>query len=87
VKEFQIKSLLNTRAIAITKEGVLVEESGAERVVPADTVILAIPRKSRQQLINDLEFVSDELYAIGDAVKPRSMHNAIRDGYLTGIRI
>jgi 2,4-dienoyl-CoA reductase-like NADH-dependent reductase (Old Yellow Enzyme family)/thioredoxin reductase len=87
VKEFQIKSLLNTRAIAITKEGVVVEENGAERVVPADSVILAIPRKSRQQLINDLEFVSDELYAIGDAVKPRSMHNAIRDGYLTGIRI
>ncbi len=87
VKEFQIKSLLNTRAVAVTKEGVLVEEDGAERVVPADTIILAIPRKSRQQLINDLEFVSDELYAIGDAVKPRSVHNAIRDGYLTGIRI
>jgi len=49
--------------------------------------ILALPRKSRQQLLNDLEFVCDELYVIGDAVKPRSMHNAIREGYLIGIRI
>ena len=43
VKEFQIKSSLSTRAIAITKEGVVMEENGAERVVPADTVILSIP--------------------------------------------
>lgn len=87
VKELQIKTLLNARARAITAEGVLVAENGRETLVPADTVILAIPRKARQQLINDLEFVSDELYSIGDAVKPRSMHNAIRDGYLIGIRI
>jgi len=88
VREFQIKTLLNTRVKEITEEGVLVEEAGgSERLVPAETVILAIPRKSRQQLLTDLEFFCDELYIIGDAVKPRSMHNAIREGYLIGIRI
>jgi len=88
VKELHIKTLTNTRAKEITAEGVLVADNdGHEVLLPADTVILAIPRKSRQQLINDLEFVSDELYAIGDAIKPRSMHNAIRDGYLIGMRI
>ena len=68
-------------------DGVLVEEDGARRMLPADTVIISIGRKSRQQLITDLEFVCDELYTVGDAIKPRSMHNAIRDGYLIGIRI
>ena len=88
VRELQIHALLNTRAKEITEEGVVVEEEGgSERLVPADTVILAIPRKARQQLLTDLEFVCDELYMIGDAVKPRSMHNAIREGYLIGIRI
>jgi len=88
VRELQIHALLNTRAKEVTEEGVVVEEeAGSERLVPADTVILAIPRKARQQLLTDLEFVCDELYAIGDAVKPRSMHNAIREGYLIGIRI
>ncbi len=88
VRELQIQALLNTRAKEITEQGVVVEEAGgSERLVPADTVILAIPRKPRQQLLNDLEFVCDELYVIGDAVKPRSMHNAIREGYLIGIRI
>ena len=88
VRELQIHALLNTRAKEVTEEGVVVEEeAGSERLVPADTVILAIPRKARQQLLTDLEFVCDELYAVGDAVKPRSMHNAIREGYLIGIRI
>ncbi|MCZ6750696.1 MAG: hypothetical protein O7E51_02575 [Acidobacteria bacterium] len=50
-------------------------------------MILAIPRRPCQQLFTDLEFVCDELYAVGDAGKPRSSHNAIREGYLIGIRI
>jgi 2,4-dienoyl-CoA reductase (NADPH2) len=88
VKELQIRTLLNTHAKEITEAGVLaVDAGGAERLVPADTVILALPRSPRQQLLTDLEFVCDELYVIGDAVKPRSMHNAIREGYLIGIRI
>ncbi|MBI2364751.1 MAG: FAD-dependent oxidoreductase [Deltaproteobacteria bacterium] len=88
VKELQIQTLLNTHAKEITEAGVLaVDAQGAERLVPADTVILALPRSPRQQLLTDLEFVCDELYVIGDAVKPRSMHNAIREGYLIGIRI
>ena len=88
VRELEIETLLNTRVKEITEEGVVVEEAGGcERSVPADTVVIAIPRKPRQQLLTDLEFVSDELYVIGDAVKPRSMHNAIREGYLIGIRI
>jgi hypothetical protein len=48
----------------------VVEENGmGEKLVPADTVILAIPRRPRQQLLTDIEFVCDELYMIGDAVK------------------
>jgi 2,4-dienoyl-CoA reductase (NADPH2) len=88
VRELQIQTLMNAQAKEITEEGVRVEEKdGSERLVPADTVIIAIPRQPRQQLLTDLEFVCDELYVVGDAVKPRSMHNAIREGYLIGIRI
>ena len=72
----------------VREGGGLVEGAGgSERLVAAETVILAIPRKPRQQLLIDLEFFCDELYIIGDAVKPRSMHNAVREGYLIGIRI
>lgn len=87
VKELHIEPALNARATEITEKGVLVEQEGQQKLLPADTVVVAIPRKPRQKLLADLEFVCDELYAIGDAVKPRSIHNAIRDGYMIGIRI
>jgi 2,4-dienoyl-CoA reductase (NADPH2) len=88
VRELDIQTLLNTQVKEITEEGVVIEEAGGSvRLVAADTVVLAIPRQPRQQLLTDLEFVCDELYTVGDAVKPRSMHNAVREGYLIGIRI
>jgi 2,4-dienoyl-CoA reductase (NADPH2) len=88
VKELHIETLLNARVKGITREGVIAEAAdGSGRFVPADTVVVALPRKPRQDLLTELEFVCDELYIIGDAVKPRSMHNAIREGYLIGIRI
>ena len=88
VRELGIQTLLNTRVQEITDEGVIVADAGgAETLLPADTVVLAISRRSCQRLLSELEFFCDELYAIGDAVQPRSMHNAIREGYLLGIRI
>jgi 2,4-dienoyl-CoA reductase-like NADH-dependent reductase (Old Yellow Enzyme family)/thioredoxin reductase len=87
VKELEIQALLNTQATEIVPEGVWVDSGGQRRLLPADNVILAIPRRPCQQLLTDLEFVCDELYTVGDAIKPRSMHNAIREGYLVGIRI
>jgi 2,4-dienoyl-CoA reductase (NADPH2) len=58
-----------------------------EIVLPADSIIVAGPRESRQELINALEFSADEQYVVGDAVRPRAVHNAIRDGHLVGLRI
>jgi len=89
VKELNIKSFTSTRVKGlITDQGVLVEDTdGNETLLPADTVVIAGPRRSRQELVRSLEFVCDELYLIGDAVKPGSLHNAVRDGYLAGVRI
>jgi len=88
VKELNIDSFTSTRVKGLTDEGVLVEDTdGNETLLPADTVVIAGPRRSRQELVRSLEFVCDELYLIGDAVKPRSLHNAVRDGYLAGVRI
>ena len=53
----------------------------------ADSVILTIPRQTGKQLLVNLVLVCDELYSVRDAIKPRSQHNAMGDGYLLGIRI
>ena len=53
----------------------------------ADTIVQAGPRKAQQDLLGLLEFSVDEIYIIGDAVRPRSIHNAIHEGFKLGARI
>jgi 2,4-dienoyl-CoA reductase (NADPH2) len=88
VKEYAIATLTNAIVKEIrADEVVVVDADGQECKLVADSVIAAGPRESRQELINALEFSADEQYVVGDAVRPRSVHNAIREGHLVGLRI
>ena len=88
VKEYGIETVTKAGVEAITAEGVtVVDDTGARRTIAADSVIAAGPRRSRQDLIETLEFSGDELYVAGDVVRPRSVHNAVREGFLVGVRI
>jgi len=88
VKEYGIETLTSARVKDIANGSVrVVDGSGQETLIPADTVVVAGPRQSRQELMSALEFIVDELYVIGDAVRPRSVHNAIHEGYRVGVRV
>lgn len=88
VKEYGIATVTKATVEAITPGGVtVVDDTGARRTLPADTVVAAGPRRSAQDLIEALEFSGDELYIAGDVIRPRSVHNAVREGFLVGVRI
>jgi 2,4-dienoyl-CoA reductase (NADPH2) len=88
IKEYGIEVVTKARVEAVTPEGVaLLGESNERRFIPADSVIAAGPRRPVQELAGLLELSTDELYIVGDAVRPGSVHNAIRDAFLVGVRI
>ncbi len=88
VREYGIETVTKVRVEAITPEGVtVVDDKGGRRIIAADTVIAAGPRRSAQDLLETLEFCGDEMYFAGDVVRPRSVHNAVREGFLVGVRI
>jgi 2,4-dienoyl-CoA reductase (NADPH2) len=60
---------------------------GKEVIVNADVIIRAGPRQSSQELERQLRDLCDELYLIGDAVIPRSLTEAIHEGYKLGTRL
>jgi 2,4-dienoyl-CoA reductase (NADPH2) len=66
---------------AVTNEGVLVEKDGTQTLLPADTVVLAIGAKANNQLAGELEGKVKELHVIGDALRPRKLTEAIREGF------
>lgn len=77
-----------TNPLEVTGKGLLLkDEKGDQRLIEAETIIIAGPRKSKQELSSMLEYLCDELYMVGDAIQPRFIINAIHEGYRLGARL
>jgi len=61
--------------------------TGGERVMEADTVVLATGYRADDSLYRALKGQVDELYAIGDCYAPRRALDAIHEGYNTAFKI
>lgn len=76
---------LNTKAVEITAEGVVVETSSGEReTVPADTVFSAVGLRPRTDVWEELAGTAPFVYPIGDCVQPAQMFQALSQGHFTG---
>lgn len=81
VKQFGIETITNAK-IEFKNDSIIINNE----IKNPDSIIVASPRKPIQNLFK-LEFYFDEIYIIGDAIMPRSLHNAIHEGFKLGIRI
>jgi 2,4-dienoyl-CoA reductase-like NADH-dependent reductase (Old Yellow Enzyme family)/thioredoxin reductase len=76
---------------AITNEGVIVKEQewgGRFRLLGGDTVVFALGLRADNRLNLLLgKGVAQKIYRIGDCVRPRSILEAIHEGYRVGIDI
>ncbi len=74
------------RPVEIKDEEIVYEDvrSGEKKSVSCDTVVFAKDRQSVCELKDDLEKNGFEVYVIGDAVSPRKLPEAIREGALVG---
>jgi len=82
-----VKMLVNTKALAINNEGVIVERFGENEILKADTIVLAVGYKPRQELVQNLDVDKIEFYQIGDCTKPRTIMEAIEEGNRVGFAI
>ncbi len=65
----------------VNEKGVLVKKDGEETLLPADTVVLATGAVANNPLEEELKGRVNELHVIGDALKPRKLTEAIREGF------
>jgi len=71
-----VQMLTNAKVAKITERGVVLENGD---VIEADTVVLAVGTVPNNELIDQLEGVVPELYAIGDCVEPRKAFEAVHE--------
>jgi 2,4-dienoyl-CoA reductase (NADPH2) len=76
-----------TTAVRIIPEGLEVETEDGSDFLPADFIVIAAGSKSENHLIVDSKDLVPEYYTVGDANHPRNALFAIREGFLTGLKI
>lgn len=72
----------STRCVSISAGGVTVQPpDGAEALIPADTVVLAVGMRARRQKVDELRGLIAHTVVIGDCNRPGKILTAVRNGY------
>jgi len=87
LRSYGVKQLINTRLTEIRENEIVVMKNGEELILPADTVVVAAGVLPVNDLYEQLKGKIDQLHIIGDAIQPRRMVEAIREGYELGLKI
>jgi len=74
------------RVCAISGSRVSYTTEGTELTVDGDTVVLALGSKPENQLYDDLRYQKVNLQVIGDAREPRTIMNAVSEGFFSTYR-
>lgn len=87
LKDYDVRILTRAKVEEITERGVSISRNAEKKFLEADTVVLAVGFKSRQELIDKLKGKVSEIYAGGDCVEPRYILDAIHEGFDLAIRL
>ncbi len=80
-KESTLHTKLNIKVVEIARDGVVYEEAGKQKFIPASTVILSTGMRTNPHLIDSFYGIVPDTFVIGDANKPRNVMDATREGY------
>ena len=82
-----IDVLTGAAAKCVDADGVTVTIDGKERVVPCQSVIVAIGQRSRSAVVDELRDGAPFVRVIGDAQRPANITLAIYEAYHAGLDI
>jgi len=72
----------------VTSDGVVItNREGRKETVEADTIVLAAGAVPENKLYQEIKDKVSETYLIGDCVEPRTIRDAIADGYRIALKI
>jgi len=87
LKRRGVRIIPGARAVAVKAEGLEIEKEGKREIIPADTIVMATGAKPESSLEKELKGFVKEIYVTGDAAGPRKAIDAIREGFMAGLRV
>lgn len=83
-----VTMLPSVRYEEITADGLVIRsQEGQKQIIPADTIVLAAGSKPNTELLRVLEGRVPDVYQIGDCLEPRSLLEALAEGFRTGLNL
>ena len=64
-----------------------IEKGEKRELLEADSIVIAAGTEPVDELKNEIGNLVQEIYEIGDAKEPRKALDAVREGFLTGLKI
>jgi len=84
----KIRALTETAVSAVRDDGVVVRgKDGEEKVLPADTVVVAAGLERRCELADALGRSPVEMHVVGSCREPGQIAEAVREGFEAGLKI
>ncbi len=88
LSEKGVTLLPGVRYNEVTADGLVVTtREGEEKTIAADTIVLAAGANPNRKLYEDIKGKVPEVHCAGDCVDPRTIRDAIADGYRVGLEI
>jgi 2,4-dienoyl-CoA reductase (NADPH2) len=88
LRRLGVTVLTGTKAVEIVPEGLQVETmDGRGEILAADAIVLAVGSMPQNGLEAQIRAVVPEVHVIGDAREARKAIDAIREGFLAGLKI
>lgn len=85
--KFHCKTMVNTKVLEIREDSVLVETPDGEKILPCDTVVLAMGYKPNTELADALEAEGISVHKIAGAVKTSNALIANQEGLQLGLKL
>lgn len=87
-KNSNVKMHVNTKAKAVTEEGLLCEDKdGNEILFEADTILVAAGMRPNTAAVEELRYAAPRFFQIGDCIKVGKVYDAVHGGYYGAIDI
>ena len=87
IQERNVAVCTSSRVAAISEAGVVIEQKGREKTVPADHVFLAIGMKPNSSLYDQLLEKGIRVFSVGDSQAIGKIYDAIHSGYKAGLKV
>ncbi|MFH1930493.1 MAG: FAD-dependent oxidoreductase [Pseudomonadota bacterium] len=87
LRRLGVNIMANTKAVGIKADGLEVEKEDGPDFLHANSIIIAAGSRPENSLVSEIESLVPEVYTVGDAKEPRNALDAIKEGFLVGLKI